>query len=90
MAARKAVRQLRVALSPGTEKLESVKKELEDKGHEVVVIPELADYDLVLGANAHRLNKTNEKLLSVVIKATRARRYGAKGSNEIDDYQTEG
>ena len=80
MAEKKAIRPLRVALTPGTEDLAQVKAELVAKGHDVDILPELGGYDLVLGANAHRLAQFNEKLLPLVIKSARQRVYGAKGN----------
>lgn len=80
MAEKKAIRCLKVALVPGTENLEKVKAELIAKGHEVVILPDLADYDMILGKNAHRMWEGNEKLLPVAIKAARLRVYGAKGN----------
>lgn len=85
MAERKAVRPLRVALTPGTEDLAKVKSELIDKGHEVTILPGLEDYDLVLGANAHRMGTFNEKLLALTIKACRLRVYGEKGGKRVGE-----
>jgi len=84
MAERKAIRPLKVALIPGTEKLPKVKAELLAKGHEVEVVEGLNEYDLVLGTNAHRLDKFNEKLLTMVIKSARVRVYGTKGNKRVD------
>jgi hypothetical protein len=80
MAERKAVRSLLVALVPGAENFELVKKELIDKGHDVRIIPCLDEYDLILGTNAHRLWEGNEKLLPLAIKSARQRVYGQKGN----------
>lgn len=80
MAERKVVRGLKVALVKGTENLDLVKKELIDKGHDVEIIPDLEDYDLILGKNCHRLWEGNEKLLPLAIKSARQRVYGEKGS----------
>ena len=84
MSEKKVIRPLKVALVPGTEDLEKVKKELIEKGHEVKIVEELSQYDLVLGDTAHRLGKFNEKLLPIVIKAVRQRVYGTKGSAKLD------
>ena len=80
MAERKVVRGLKVALVPGIENLELVKKELIDKGHEVVYFTDLAEFDLILGNNAHRLWEGNIKLLPLAIKSARQRVYGQKGN----------
>ena len=75
-----ATRLLKIALSPGAENLEKVKSELIAKGHEVLVVPELDSFDVVLGKNCHRLWEANESLLTVLIKAVRIRVYGARGN----------
>lgn len=82
MAARKAVRPLKVLLLPGAEKLAQVKAGLIDKGHDVTLF-EGEEYDLVLGPNAHRLDTFNENLLALVIKSARLRAYGARGSARL-------
>ena len=87
---KKAVRPLRVALTPGAEGLAEVKKLLIEKGHEVIVLPELAKFDLVLGANAYRITEANGKFVDVILKSARKRKYGPKGSKIVEGFDTEG
>jgi len=85
-----ATRKLKVALSPGCEGLEAIKRELIEKGHEVTVLASLGEWDLVLGGNCHRLTAENEKIAAALIKSSRFRKYGPKGSKVKVDYKVEG
>ena len=80
-------RILKVALTPGAEKIAEVKSELVEKGHQVTVIPELADYDLIIGPQCKRLTRGNAGLLKVMIKSARLRKYNSKGSTIQEDYE---
>lgn len=89
MAERKPIRQLKVAVTPGISRIQEVREELKAKGHEVVVLPDLDQYDLVLGYNCHRFSKSVAGLLKLMIKSARNRKYGAKGNREVEGYVAE-